>query len=178
MSRIGNRKLAIPKGVIVKLDNNKLFVHGSKGDLTLDIPRDVHVEIGEEEVAVTISKPTIRLNQLHGTINALIANMMEGVSKGYEKGLEIIGVGYRFNVKSHSVTVAAGYSHPVELAIPTGVTVDQISNTEISVKGIDKQKVGEFAAIVRKIREPEPYKGKGIRYKGEHIRRKEGKVSK
>lgn len=178
MSRIGNRKLSIPAGVSLHLDNGHLTVHGTKGELKLDIPRDVNVEIAEHEVTVTINKPTIKLNQLHGTINALVANMMEGVSKGYEKALEIIGVGYRFNVKGHVLAISAGYSHPVELHIPSDLTVDQISNTEINVKGIDKQRVGEFAANVRKIREPEPYKGKGIRYKGEHIRRKEGKVSK
>lgn len=178
MSRIGKRILAIPTGVTLNQDNSILKVHGPKGELTLAIPRDVNVEVAENEVTVSIRKETIKLHQLHGTINALVANMMEGVSKGYERALEIIGVGYRFNVKGHVLVVSAGYSHPVELTIPNGLTVDQVSNTEINVKGIDKQQVGEFAANVRKVREPEPYKGKGIRYKGEHVRRKEGKTSK
>ena len=101
--------------------------------------------------------------------------MIEGVSKGFEKGLEIIGVGYRFQVQGNSLTVNAGYSHPVQMEVPTGLSVEQVSNTEITVKGIDKELVGEFAANIRKVRKPEPYKGKGIRYKGEFVRRKEGK---
>ena len=112
---------------------------------------------------------------MHGTTNALIKNMIKGVSEGYEKGLEILGVGYRFQVRGNVLVVNAGYSHPVEVAIPNGLTVEQVSNTEITVKGIDKELVGEFAAKVRKVRKPEPYKGKGIRYKDEHIIRKEGK---
>ena len=114
-------------------------------------------------------------NAMQGTTNAIIKNMIEGVTNGFEKGLEIIGVGYRFQVQGKLLTVNAGYSHPVKITIPEGLTVDAISNTEIVVKGIDKELVGEFAANVRKVRKPEPYKGKGIRYKGEVIRRKEGK---
>ena len=112
---------------------------------------------------------------MHGTTNANIKNMIVGVTEGYAKGLEIIGVGYRFTVKGNTLVINAGYSHPVEMAIPTGLTVESISNTEIVIKGIDKILVGEFAANVRKVRQPEPYKGKGIRYKDEHVRRKEGK---
>ena len=108
-------------------------------------------------------------------MNALITNMIIGVTKGYEKGLEIIGVGYRFNVQGKKLVINAGYSHPVEITIPEGLTVEANGNTEITVKGIDKVLVGEFAANIRKVRKPEPYKGKGIRYKDEHIRRKEGK---
>ena len=112
---------------------------------------------------------------MHGTANANIANMIEGVTNGYSKGLEILGVGYRFQPKGEKLVINAGYSHPVELAVPNGLQVEGVSNTEITIKGIDKQAVGEFAANIRKVRKPEPYKGKGIRYKGEHIRRKEGK---
>ena len=112
---------------------------------------------------------------MHGTINANINNMIVGVSKGYEKQLEIIGVGYRFALKGNKIVISAGFSHPVELDIPTGLTVEVPSNTELTIKGIDKILVGEFAANIRKIRKPEPYKGKGIRYKDEHVRRKEGK---
>ena len=112
---------------------------------------------------------------MHGTMNALLQNMIIGVTKGYEKGLEIVGVGYRFNVSGNKLTISAGYSHLVVMEIPTGLTVEAPSNTEITIKGIDKVLVGEFAANVRKVRQPEPYKGKGIRYKDEHIRRKEGK---
>ena len=112
---------------------------------------------------------------MHGTTNALIANMIKGVKDGYEKTLEIIGVGYRFNVKGKTLEISAGYSHKVELEIPEGLSVESASATEITVKGIDKEAVGKFAAEIREVRKPEPYKGKGIRYKGEYVRRKEGK---
>ena len=112
---------------------------------------------------------------MHGTMNALIANMIKGVKEGYAKTLEIIGVGYRFNVQGQKLVVSAGYSHPVNMEIPAGLTVEANGNTEITIKGIDKVLVGEFAAKVREVRQPEPYKGKGIRYKDEHIVRKEGK---
>ena len=112
---------------------------------------------------------------MHGTTNALIKNMIIGVSEGYEKGLEIIGVGYRFNPKGKVLEVNAGYSHKIELEVPAGLEVSAVSATEITVKGIDKEAVGKFAAEIREVRKPEPYKGKGIRYKGEHVRRKEGK---
>ena len=112
---------------------------------------------------------------MHGTMNALISNMVTGVTKGYERGLEIVGVGYRFNVRGDKLVINAGYSHPVEMDIPEGITVEAKDNTEIVVKSIDKEKIGEFAAQIRKVRKPEPYKGKGIRYKDEHVRRKEGK---
>ena len=112
---------------------------------------------------------------MHGTMNALVENMIIGVTNGYEKGLEIVGVGYRFNVQGKKLVINAGYSHPVEMEVPEGLTVESVSNTEIKVKGINKMLVGEFAANIRKVRQPEPYKGKGIRYKDEHIRRKEGK---
>ena len=112
---------------------------------------------------------------MQGTTNSLINGMLIGVSVGFEKGLEAVGVGYRFNVKGNKVVVNAGYSHPVEMIVPDGLSVELVNNTEITVKGIDKQKVSEFAANIRKIRQPEPYKGKGIRYKGEFVRRKEGK---
>ena len=112
---------------------------------------------------------------MHGTTNAIITNMIEGVSNGFSKGLEIIGVGYRFTLKGNTLVVNAGYSHPIEVEIPNGIEVESVNNTEIVVKGINKELVGEFSANIRKIRKPEPYKGKGIRYKGEYIRRKEGK---
>ena len=112
---------------------------------------------------------------MHGTMNSLLSNMLIGVTQGYEKGLEIIGVGYRFNVQGKKLVINAGYSHPVTMAVPEGLTVEANGNTEITIKGIDKVLVGEFAANVRKVRPPEPYKGQGIRYKDEHVRRKEGK---
>lgn len=175
MSRIGNRILTIPAAVTVELNDSTLTVKGPKGELTHNIPSNVIVKIADKEITVERKNEEIKSKALHGTTNALIENMMIGVSEGYLKGLEIVGVGYRFNLQGKSLVVNAGYSHPVALEVPSNLTVEGISNTEIVVKGIDKQAVGEFAAIIRKVRQPEPYKGKGIRYKGEHIRRKEGK---
>lgn len=175
MSRIGNRILTIPEKVTVELNDRTLTVKGPKGELALNIPNNVIVKIEDAHITVERKNEEIKSKALHGTVNALVANMLEGVSAGYEKGLEIVGVGYRFNVQGKQLVVNAGYSHPVTLEVPGNLTVEAVSNTEIVVKGNDKQAVGEFAANVRKVRGPEPYKGKGIRYKGEHIRRKEGK---
>ena len=175
MSRIGNRVLTIPAGVTVSVDGNTINVKGPKGELEYTFDKSISVSVNENKIEVKRANELKQTKSLHGTTNALIANMITGVSTGYEKGLEAVGVGYRFNVAGKKVTVTAGYSHPVEVNVPEGLTVEGVSNTEITVKGIDKQKVSEFAANIRKIREPEPYKGKGIRYKGEYIRRKEGK---
>ena len=175
MSRIGNRKIVVPAGVTVTNENNVVTVKGPKGELSLELVKGI--EISQEENTLTITRPNDEkaTKAMHGTTNANIQNMIKGVTEGFQKGLEIIGVGYRFNVKGNTLVINAGYSHPVELAIPTGLTVEGVSNTEITVKGIDKVLVGKFAAEIRDVREPEPYKGKGIRYKDEYIRRKEGK---
>ena len=175
MSRIGNRKIEVPAGVTVTVEENKVTVKGSKGELSLDTVKDIKVELNENTITVSRANDEKTTRAMHGTTNANITNMIKGVTDGFSKGLEIIGVGYRFNVKGTTLVINAGYSHPVELAIPTGLTVEQVSNTEITVKGIDKALVGKFAAEVRDVRSPEPYKGKGIRYKDEHVRRKEGK---
>ena len=175
MSRIGNRKLVIPAGVTVENNNGLVTVKGPKGELSLEISNNINVNVEESFVTVTRDNEENKTKAMHGTTNALIRNFMEGVTNGFAKSLEIIGVGYRFNVKGNTLVVNAGYSHPVEMEVPAGLTVEQISNTEIKISGIDKIKVGEFAANVRKVREPEPYKGKGIRYKDEYVRRKEGK---
>ena len=166
MSRIGNRELVIPAGVTVTNENNLITVKGPKGELKLVVSEPIVVEIKEDKVYT---------KKLHGTTNSLINNMIIGVTEGYSKGLEAVGVGYRFNVNGKKVAISAGFSHPMEINVPEGLEVKQESNTEITVSGIDKQKVTEFAANIRKVREPEPYKGKGIRYKGEYVRRKEGK---
>ena len=166
MSRIGKRVLTIPANVSVNVNENKVTVKGPKGELSLDLENTVTVEKLKNDKFT---------NQMHGTTNANINNMLIGVSEGFKKGLEILGVGYRFAVSGNVLTIQAGYSHPVKLDIPTGITVNAISATEIEVSGADKIVVGEFAANIRKVRQPEPYKGKGIRYKGEHVRRKEGK---
>lgn len=173
MSRIGNRKIEVPEGVTVKVENDIVTVTGPKGSLSQKMLKGISLE--QEGNTITLTRVNDAAKAMHGTMNALLHNMILGVTKGYEKGLEIIGVGYRFNVAGNKLTINAGYSHPVVMDIPEGLTVEAPSNTEIVIKGIDKVLVGEFAANVRKVRKPEPYKGKGIRYKDEHIQRKEGK---
>ena len=175
MSRIGKRVLVIPAGVNVTVDGQKVTVKGPKGELSLDLIKTIGVNVNGNEVTVEKLKDDKFTNQMHGTTNANINNMIKGVSEGYTKGLEIIGVGYRFAVSGNTLTINAGYSHPVKMEVPTGITVKAISNTEIELSGIDKVAIGEFAANIRKVRAPEPYKGKGIRLKGEYVRRKEGK---
>ena len=175
MSRIGNRELTVPEGVTVTNENGIITVKGPKGELSLTLNPNIEVKVEENIVKVTRNSEIKKAKQMHGTTNALIANMIKGVKDGYEKALEIIGVGYRFVLKGNVLEVSAGYSHKVNLEIPAGITVDSVSATEINVKGIDKEAVGKFASEIREVRKPEPYKGKGIRYKGEHIRRKEGK---
>ena len=173
MSRIGNRVIAIPEGVTVTLNEDVVTVKGPKGELSQKMLKDISMK--QEDGKITLERKNENAKAMHGTMNALINNMIIGVTKGYEKGLEIVGVGYRFNVQGKKLVINAGYSHPVNVEIPEGITVELVSNTEITVKGINKVLVGEFAANIRKVRLPEPYKGKGIRYKDEHIRRKEGK---
>ena len=175
MSRIGNRELEIPTGVTVTVNENVVTVKGAKGELSLTLKDGIKVNVEETKLTVETSGKTKFANAMHGTTNSLIKNMITGVSKGYSKGLEIIGVGYRFQVRGTELVINAGYSHPVTIKIPQGLTIETVSNTEITVNGIDKELVGEFAAKVRKVRKPEPYKGKGIRYKDEFVRRKEGK---
>lgn len=175
MSRIGNRILTVPEGVTVTCENQLITVKGPKGELSLNKNENIDVFVEENKVKVTRNSDIKTTKQMHGTTNSLIENMIKGVTSGYEKGLEILGVGYRFNIKGNKLEINAGYSHKVELEIPAGLTVEGVSATEITVKGIDKEAVGKFAAEIREVRKPEPYKGKGIRYKGEYVRRKEGK---
>ncbi len=175
MSRIGERKLVIPDGVTVNVDGTLVTVKGPKGELNLEVSKLVSVVVEDGVVLTKQIKPSKEANVMQGTTNSLISNMITGVSKGYDKGLEAVGVGYRFQVSGNKITINAGYSHPVVMEAPKELSVTSESNTEITIHGIDKQKVSEFAANVRKVREPEPYKGKGIRYKGEQVRRKEGK---
>ena len=175
MSRIGNRKLTIPAGVTVEVNAQEVTVKGSKGELKITVNPLIEVKVSEGVVETLQKQETKEANIFQGTTNSLIAGMIEGVSKGFEKGLEAVGVGYRFAVSGNKITVSAGYSHPVVVEVPEGLKAELVSNTEITISGIDKQRVAEFAANVRKIRKPEPYKGKGIRYKGEIVHRKEGK---
>lgn len=173
MSRIGNRILTIPEGVTVTTNGNIVTVKGPKGELSTEINRNITVNVKDNEL--TVERKSDAFKNFHGTANANIKNMIIGVTEGYEKKLEIVGVGYRFAIQGNKITVNAGYSHPVIVEVPEGLTVEVPSNTEMLIKGINKCLVGEFAAQIRKIRQPEPYKGKGIRYADEHIRRKEGK---
>ncbi len=175
MSRIGERKLTLPAGVTVDVDKTTVTVKGTKGELKLNYSDLIKVEVVENVVTTSKIKDTKKANVMQGTTNSLISNMITGVSAGYEKGIEAVGVGYRFNVQGNKINISAGFSHPVVVEVPAGLTCEQVNNTEITIKGIDKQMVTEFAANIRKIRKPEPYKGKGLRYKGEVVRRKEGK---
>ena len=173
MSRIGNRIISIPEGVAVSVNNNIVTVKGPKGELSTEINKNLTVKVAGQELTIERANDTVK--NFHGTANANIKNMIIGVTSGFEKKLEAVGVGYRFALKGNKLVVTAGYSHPVEVDIPAGITLECPSNTDLTVKGIDKCLVGEFAANVRKIRKPEPYKGKGIKYADEVIIRKVGK---
>ena len=178
MSRIGRMPIAIPAGVTVEVaENNKVTVKGPKGTLERVLPEEMTIKLEDGHVVVTRPNDLKKMKSLHGLTRTLINNMVIGVSVGFEKVLEINGVGYRFQVQGNKIVISAGYSHPVELIIPEGLKVEmpEKSTTELIISGYDKQLVSEFAANVRKVRQPEPYKGKGIKYKDEHIRRKEGK---
>ena len=175
MSRIGNRKLIIPDGVTVTMEGSKVKVSGPKGNMEMELKNPITMEINGNEITLKKNTDTKIANMLHGTMNANLRNLILGVKEGFAKGLEIIGVGYKFNVRGDTLVINAGYSHPVEIKVPQGLKVEAVSNTEITISGCDKVMVGEFAANVRKVRSPEPYKGKGIRYKDEYVRRKEGK---
>ena len=177
MSRIGRLPIEIPKGVDVKVDeNNNVTVKGQKGTLTKGFHKDMIIKL--ENGTLTVQRPSENKlhKSLHGLTRTLIHNMVEGVTKGYEKGLEINGVGYRALKQGKKLVLTLGYSHPVEMEEPDGITVEVPAPNKLVVKGIDKQAVGEFAAKIRSKREPEPYKGKGIKYDTEVIRRKEGKT--
>ena len=175
MSRIGNRVIIIPSGVTVENDGNLVKVSGPKGNLEMEIKNPISIEINGNEITLKKNAETKEANMLHGTMNANLTNMINGVKDGFKKELEIIGVGYKFAVKGDTLVINAGFSHPVNMTIPKNVKVEAVSNTEINLLSCDKVLLGEFAANVRKVRSPEPYKGKGIRYKDEHVRRKEGK---
>lgn len=178
MSRIGNKHIVLPAGVTFEQNGNTVTVKGPKGQLEYTYNADLTVEVNGNEVVVTRPTDGKFHRTIHGTTRALLNNMVVGVSNGFEKVLEIQGTGYRAQLQGKVLVVNAGYSHPVNLQIPEGLTVTVPNPTEIHVAGCDKQLVGQFAANVRIIRKPEPYKGKGIRYQGEYVRRKEGKKAK
>ena len=175
MSRIGKKPIPVPTGVTVTIDPEVVRVHGPKGELSERIPRDITVAQDGEELNVT--RPTDRGEHraLHGLTRSLVANMVQGVTEGFQKTLEIQGVGYRAQLKGRDLELALGYSHPVPVKAPDGIEFEVPQPTRVIVKGISKQQVGEIAAYIRKQRPPEPYKGKGIRYEGEYVARKVGK---
>jgi large subunit ribosomal protein L6 len=178
MSRIGKEPVPIPDGVDVALADDRVTVTGPKGELSEHVPEGVTVEIVDGEVVVTRDSDHRDHRSRHGLVRSLIANMVTGVTEGYSKSLEIVGVGYRAQSRgSDGLTIQAGYSHPVEVDAPEGVTFEVPSPTRITVRGPSKQVVGQVAANIRAIRRPEPYKGKGIRYAGEQVRRKAGKAA-
>ncbi|GGI18133.1 50S ribosomal protein L6 [Gottfriedia solisilvae] len=178
MSRVGKKELVIPAGVTLTNNNNTITVKGPKGELTRTFSPDMQIELNEN--VLTVARPTDNKEHraLHGTTRALLGNMVEGVTNGYTRNLELIGVGYRATKTGDKLVLSVGYSHPVEITPENGVEIEVPSNTKISIKGIDKERVGALAAYIRQVRPPEPYKGKGIRYEGETVRRKEGKTAK
>jgi large subunit ribosomal protein L6 len=178
-SRIGKQPIPIPSNVTIKLEGQDIQVKGPLGELSLTYPREVKVERQEEGILrVSKAVETRRANQMHGLFRTLTDNLVIGVSKGFEKKLQLIGVGYRALVEGNEVVLNLGFSHPVKMPIPNGIKVKVDENTRITVSGYDKSEIGQFAASIRKWRPPEPYKGKGIKYEDEVVRRKEGKAGK
>ena len=179
MSRIGKKVIEVPEGVEVAIDeNNHVTVKGPLGTLSEKLSKEMIIKQEGNEITVTRPSDIKKHKSLHGLTRSLIANMVHGVAKGYEKKLEIVGVGYRAVKQGNQIVLSLGYSHPIELTAPEGISIEAPTQTEVVVKGIDKQKVGNYAAKIRAYRKPEPYKGKGVRYAGEYIRRKEGKTGK
>jgi len=176
MSRIGKQPVVLPKDVKVKIEGGVCLVEGPKHKLKLAIPQGITVEINEGSLLVKRENDTKRLKSLHGTIRVLFSNMVKGVTEGFKKELNIVGVGYKAQMKGKNLLLNIGFSHPVEMCAPEGIKVSTPSLIRIVVEGIDKQKVGEFSARIRRIYPPEPYKGKGIRYAGEEVRKKLGKA--
>jgi large subunit ribosomal protein L6 len=175
MSRVAKNPVPLPGGVDVSIDNRMVSVKGSKGTLTQQIPPLVLVSKEDKTLVVKAKDDSKSANMMAGTARALLANMVSGVSKGFERKLEIVGVGYRAQVQGKTLNLTLGFSHPVNFAIPDGITIEAPSVTEILIKGMDKQKVGQVAAKIRSYRPPEPYKGKGVKYANEVIARKEAK---
>ncbi|KAF1301683.1 MULTISPECIES: 50S ribosomal protein L6 [Enterococcus] len=178
MSRIGNKIVVLPAGVEVKQDGNVITVKGPNGELTRTFSADIKMNIEGNEVTFTRPNDSKEMKTIHGTTRANFNNMVVGVSEGFQKGLELIGVGYRAQLQGKKLVLSVGYSHQVEIEAPEGVTIEVPSNTQVMIKGANKENVGELAANIRAVRPPEPYKGKGIRYVGEYVRRKEGKTGK
>lgn len=178
MSRIGNKVITVPAGVEVNIVDNFATVKGPKGELKQQFDKDMTFNIEGSEITVVRPSDSKRHRTVHGTTRAILANMVEGVSTGFKKELELIGVGYRAQMQGKKLALSVGYSHPVEFEEIEGIKLGVEGNTKVSIEGINKEVVGQYAAKVRAVRPPEPYKGKGIRYVGEYVRRKEGKTGK
>jgi len=177
MSRIGRRPVEIPKGVDITLLDGRVSVKGPKGELSMDVHREMIIRVDEEELVVERPSDSGLHKALHGLTRTLVANMVDGVTTGFKRTLEIVGVGYRAENKGGFITLSLGYSHPVTYTPPEGITIEVPNPTTVVVNGTDKQVVGQVAADIRGFRPPEPYKGKGIRYQGEQVRRKAGKTA-
>lgn len=178
MSRIGHKPIVIPEGVEVTQNGNDLTVKGKEGEITRTLNPVIKININDNEIVCERPDDTKQSRVYHGTTRSIVSNMVEGVSEGFSKKLELIGVGYRAQKQGNKLVLNVGLSHPVEFEQPEGITIDVPSNTEVTIKGASKEAVGQLAAKVRGIRPPEPYNGKGIKYDGEIIRRKEGKTGK
>jgi large subunit ribosomal protein L6 len=176
MSRIGKKPVSVPKGVTITQNGNSITVKGPRGELTRTLPADMHVAVTAEEITVTRPSEEQRHKALHGLTRTLIANMVDGVTKGFTKTLEIIGVGYKAEVRPYGLQMALGYSHPIEVRAPAGIKLTAPNPTTVIVNGANKEIVGQVAAEIRSLRPPEPYKGKGVKYQGEVVRRKAGKA--
>lgn len=178
MSRIGNKLVVLPAGVEVTQNGNDVTVKGPKGELTRTFNEELTYKLEDNTLEVVRPSDSKAHKTIHGTTRALIANMVEGVSKGFEKNLELIGVGYRAQMQGKNLILNVGYSHPIEIVAEEGITLSVDKNTKVKVEGISKERVGAIASNIRATRPPEPYKGKGVRYEGEYVRRKEGKTGK
>lgn len=178
MSRIGNKVITLPAGVEVTNNDNVVTVKGPKGELTREFNKNIEIKVEGNEVTLHRPNDSKENKTIHGTSRANLNNMVVGVSEGFQKALELIGVGYRAQLQGKKLVLNVGYSHPVEIEAPAGIEIEVPSNTSVIIKGSDKEVVGELAANIRGVRPPEPYKGKGIRYVGEFVRRKEGKTGK
>ncbi|GIP61188.1 50S ribosomal protein L6 [Paenibacillus woosongensis] len=178
MSRIGRKPITVPSGVDITLDNNVITVKGPKGSLTRELHKDMKITVENNEITVERPSDHKTHRSLHGTTRSVVSNMVSGVTEGFTRNLELVGVGYRASKSGEKLVLNVGYSHPVEITPEPGITFEVPSNTKIVVSGINKERVGEYAAKIRSVREPEPYKGKGIKYEGERIIRKEGKAGK
>ncbi len=177
MSRVAKMPIELPAGVEVKVSGQSVQIKGAKGQMNHEVHVLVGVDVADGQVRVSAKSESQAANALSGTTRAVLANMVTGVAKGFERKLEIFGVGYRAQVQGKKLNLSLGYSHPIEFDIPEGITIEAPTQTEILIKGIDKQRVGQIAAIIRAYRPPEPYKGKGVRYGGEKIVKKEAKKS-